>query len=49
MGRYRRVAKAFQKQLYNLLSSKCALTLTLAGFFLILISTLQFGEVSLLQ
>ena len=49
MGRYQRIAKAFQKQLYNLLSSKCALTFTLAGFFVILISILQFGEVRLVH
>ena len=42
----RRTAKLFQRQLYSLLSSKCALASTIAAFFIIVISLLQFGEVS---
>ena len=41
------VAKLCQRRLYSWLSSRCGLPICIVGTILLLISTLQFGEVSL--
>lgn len=39
-------AKLCQRQVYSWLSSRCGLTICVVGVFLVLVSALQFGEVS---